>query len=654
MLIRHTFTFLFVIASTLLVAAPAVAAEQPTDQIVVRLASGATFDASSLDATAGVELTHVRRLDDGSYVLKLPNRHALGLVRAITHKLAARGDVVLAEPDTIMQPLATPNDTRWPEQWDMLAPSSGFYGASLPGAWDITTGSASVTVGVIDTGYRPHLDLAGRFVSGYDFIGDTLIANDGNGRDADASDPGDWITSAENGSGYFAGCGASNSSWHGTHVSGTIGAASNNALGVAGINWVSKVQPLRVLGKCGGYTTDIADAIRWGAGLSVSGTPSNPTPDRVVNLSLGGGGACTSTFQGAINAAVAAGTVVVVAAGNSNANAANYSPASCDNVITVAATGHTGNRAYYSNYGTTIELAAPGGDAQLGKTILSTLNAGTTTPAGDSYANYQGTSIATPHVVGVVSLMLSVNPSLTPAQVTSMLRATATLFPAGSTCSTSTCGAGILNAAAAVAQANGGGTPILPGAFVKTAPALLGSVVGTSATLQWGASAGAASYAYCIDTSNDSACSTWVNTGSATSATVSGLVAGSVYYWQVRATNTAGDTLANSGAWWSFTDQATPSTLPGAFSKTSPSNGSKNRSRPVVLTWGASTGAISYEYCFSTTSSSCTTFLSTGSTTSATVTGLVSRQQYFWQVRARNANGTTDANGGTLWSFRTR
>jgi serine protease len=635
-----------------------VAAGQPsTDQVVVRLAAGASLDASGLSTSAGLELKTVRRLDDGSYVLKLPNRHALGLVRALTNRLETRNDVALAEPDAILQTLAVPNDTRWAEQWDLLDPSSGQFGASLPGAWDVTTGSGSVTVGVIDTGYRPHADLAGRFVSGYDFIGDPLVANDGGGRDADASDPGDWITSAENASGYFQGCGTRNSSWHGTHVSGTIGASSNNALGVAGINWVSQVQPLRVLGKCGGYTSDIADAIRWAAGLSVAGVPANPTPDDVVNLSLGGGGDCGSTFQSAIDAAVAAGTAVVVAAGNSNANASGFSPASCNNVITVAATGHTGSRAYYSNYGASVEIAAPGGDALLGKTILSTLNSGTTTPVaspqGDTYASYQGTSMATPHVVGVVSLMLSVNPSLTPSQVVSILQATATPFPAGSSCTASTCGAGIVNAAAAVAQANGGGGPTPPGAFGKTAPANLASVAGTATTLQWGSSSGAASFAYCIDTTADSSCSTsWVDTGAATTATVSNLSASTTYYWQVRATNAAGDTVADGGAWWTFSTQASQ-TLPGAFSKLSPSNGQKNRQRPVALAWGASTGATSYEWCVSTTSGSCASWTST-SGTSASVGGLAPRTQYYWQVRARNGEGTTGANGGSWWSFRTR
>ena len=325
--------------------------------------------------------------------------------------------------------------------------------------------------------------------------------------------------------------------------------------------------------------------------------PTNTTPDRVVNISLGGSGACGSTMQNAINAATAAGTLVVVAAGNSNGDASGFSPANCANVITVAATGHTGKRAYYSNYGSSVEIAAPGGDAQLGKTILSTLNAGTTTPGADSYANYQGTSMATPHVVGVAALVLAQNPNLTPAQVTSALRSSATPFPAGSTCSTSTCGSGIVNAAAAVAAAGGGGTPTPPGAFAKTSPANLASISGTSTTLQWGASSGAASYAYCLDQSNDTVCDTgWVGVGSATSANVSGLAQGAKYYWQVQATNSAGTTAADGGTWRTFSTLPA-SQLPGAFSKSSPANGATNVNRSVTLSWGASSGATSYEVC---------------------------------------------------------
>jgi len=628
-------------------------AQPPTDQLVVRLTSGSTLDASALAATAGVDLKKVRQLADGSFVLKLGKRQSLADVQSISARLAARSDVSSAEPDEMMVPFATtPNDPMFGQQWDLSAPIAGSYGINLLAAWDALTSPTTIRVGVIDTGYRPHADFASRIIPGYDFITDSQIANDGDGRDSDAADPGDFITSAENASGYFQGCGASNSSWHGTHVSGTIGAISNNGLGVVGISQWVQIQPLRVLGKCGGYTSDIADAIRWAAGLSVSGVPTNSTPDRVVNLSLGGSGSCSSTMQSAINAAVAAGTVVVVAAGNSNANAANYTPASCANVITVAATGNTGSRAYYSNYGSSVEIAAPGGDAQLGKTILSTLNSGATTPGADSYANYQGTSMATPHVVGVAALVLARNPSLTPAQVTSILQSSATAFPSGSSCTTSLCGAGIVNAAAAVLAAGGGSGPTPPGSFGKTSPTNLASISGTSVTLSWGTSSGASTYAYCLDQVNDDACNgSWVSVGSSTSATVNNLAQGAKYYWQVQATNTAGTTDADAGAWRTFS-VLPASQLPGAFSKSSPSNGATNVNRSTTLSWGASAGATSYEYCVST-SGSCTTFTSVGSSTSVSVS-LSRRQTYYWQVRARNTAGTTLANSGSVWNFRTR
>jgi len=666
---RRLVVLLSALTGALLLAAPALAggrpdkgapAPPPTDQLVVRLAPGSTLDASALAATAGVDLKNVRQLGDGSFVLKLGKRHSQADVQSISDRLTARSDVSSAEPDEMMQPLATtPNDPMWGQQWDMLAPSSGFYGINLLGAWDALTNPTTVRVGVIDTGYRPHADFVNpndstsRIIQGYDFIGDSLVANDGGGRDTDASDPGDWITTSESRNGYFAGCTAGNSSWHGTHVSGTIGAVSNNGLGVVGISQWVQIQPLRVLGKCGGYTSDIADAIRWSAGLTVSGVPTNTTPDRVVNISLGGSGACDATTQNAINAAVAAGTVVVVAAGNSNADAANFTPANCANVITVAATGHTGSRAYYSNYGSSVEIAAPGGDAQLGKTILSTLNSGTTTPGSDSYANYQGTSMATPHVVGVVALMLAQNPSLTPSQVTSLIRSSATPFPSGSSCA-GICGSGIVNAAGAVAAAGGGGsTPTAPAAFAKASPGSGGSISGTSVTLEWNPSSGATSYEYCLDQTNDNVCNaSWVSVGSSTSVTVNNLVQGGAkYYWQVQAKNTAGTTVADGGTWWNF---AVPpaSQLPDAFSKSSPSNGATNLDRSTTLTWGASSGATSYEYCIST-SSSCTTFTSVGSSRSVAVS-LSRRTTYYWQVRARNTPGTTLANGGTVWSFRTR
>jgi subtilisin family serine protease len=197
-------------------------------------------------------------------------------------------------------------------------------------------------------------------VGGYDFISDAFVANDGDGRESNAQDPGDWNTAGQ--------CppdpGAYPSSWHGTHVAGTIAAVSNNGSGVAGVAFGARVLPLRVLGRCGGYTSDIADAIVWASGGSVSGVPANSNVAKVVNLSLGGAGACDTTTQNAINSARTRGTVIVVAAGNENQNASNSSPANCSGVIAVASVNRSGGRAYYSNFGSVVDVAAPGGDVR--------------------------------------------------------------------------------------------------------------------------------------------------------------------------------------------------------------------------------------------------------------------------------------------------
>jgi serine protease len=383
---------------------------------------------------------------------------------AVAQRLNADPSVEYAEPDQLMFPMLVPNDPLYINQWHYKspnAPDNELGGANLPGAWDITTGSSSIVVAVIDTGILPnHADISGRIVPGYDFIHDSLVANDGDGRDGDPTDPGDWITAAENASGYFVGCPISDSSWHGTHVAGTIGAATNNNTGVAGINWISKILPVRVLGKCGGYMSDIADGMSWAAGLSVPGVPANANPAKVLNLSLGGSGACSTTMQTAVNNIIAANAVVVAAAGNSNVDASNFSPANCNGVISVAAVNRAGGRAYYSNFGTIVKIAAPGGAMSFAgdpNGVLSTLNSGTTTPVaspgGDIYQYYQGTSMATPHVTGIASLMLSRNRTLTPNQVLSGIQTAARAFPTGtgSDCTTSTCGAGIINAAAAIA-----------------------------------------------------------------------------------------------------------------------------------------------------------------------------------------------------------
>jgi serine protease len=390
----------------------------------------------------GMLMKESHSIATGARIIKLSRKATLDEVRQVAADLMARDpSVEYAEPDRMMHALMTPNDSMYTQQWDFFEATGGM---SIPAAWDKSTG-AGIRVAVIDTGYRPHADLSGQFLAGYDFISDTTVSNDGNGRDSDASDPGDWTTAGQ----CYAGSPASNSSWHGTHVSGTIAAVTNNSSGVAGIAYGAKIVPVRVLGTCGGYTSDIADGIIWSSGGTVSGVPNIAARAHVINMSLGGSGACDTTTQNAINSARSRGTVVVVAAGNESVNASNSNPANCSGVITVAATNRSGGRASYSNYGTVVDVAAPGGDS--GAAILSTLNSGTKTPGTDSYAGYMGTSMATPHVAGVVALMLAKNSAMTPDQVESSLKSTARAFPA----SCSGCGAGIVNASAAVDAAMG-------------------------------------------------------------------------------------------------------------------------------------------------------------------------------------------------------
>jgi len=390
-----------------------------------------------------VGMSSLRTTGTGAEVFRVGRDMTEEELDVLVADLANDPAVEYAEVDRLYQALFTPNDPLYNQQWHYFEAAGGL---NLPTAWDLSTG-AGVRVGVIDTGFRPHADLAANLVGGFDMISDPFVANDGGGRDTNAIDPGDFNTAGQCGTGSRA----ANSSWHGSHVSGTVAAVTNNGSGVAGVAFGAKVVPIRALGRCGGLLSDIADAIIWGSGGTVAGAPTNANPARVLNLSLGGGGRCSTTMQSAINSARSRNTTVVVAAGNSNANASNSTPANCSGVVTVAAVGRTGGKASYSNFGNIVDVAAPGGDfrGSSANGVLSTLNNGATTPGADAFAFYQGTSMATPHVAGTVALMLSRNPALTPTTVEQKLRSTARAFPA--TCNQ--CGTGIVNARAAVVSA---------------------------------------------------------------------------------------------------------------------------------------------------------------------------------------------------------
>lgn len=429
-----------------------------------------------------------KQLDFGR---RLSSEEAAQLAR----KLAALPDVEWAVPNEREGRLAVPQDPLFAAsvsssgQWWLF----GAGGSNLndiddrrrgvPGvqsAWQISQGGRGVVVAVLDTGVTAHPDLSRGLLPGRDFVSTLEYANDGDGWDGDPSDPGDWVSEADRQASpaLFGGCDVSDSSWHGTVIAGLLAADTDNGTGVAAVNWAGRVLPVRVAGKCGADLADILVGMRWAAGLPVyddqgQTVPVNGNPARVINLSFGGSGPCNAAYADTIEELARAGVVVVAAAGNQHGAVSR--PANCPGVIGVAALNRDGFKSSYSNFGPQVTVATVGGDPRMlgqwgmalgddGLMVLS--NQGTTQPGQGSYTREAGTSFAAPVVAGVAGLMLGVNPALTAAQIIDGLQRSARphvvspkmgqcseLNPGRCICDTSTCGAGVLDAASALEYA---------------------------------------------------------------------------------------------------------------------------------------------------------------------------------------------------------
>lgn len=443
-----------------------VLAQIPVDQLIIKLRvpakpSAAAVGAEALrqiDAASGIPITMVRTMSGGELVVKVARAVPAATLRDYAKRLAQSPLVEYAEPDVLMQPhFVPPNDPLFGAnvQWPLYAPPGApagepvsMGGANFVGAWNRISVSPAI-VAVIDTGVLPnHVDLAGRLLPGYDLVFNATLAGDGDGFDPNPADPGTGGSIIVNGN--LLNC---VSNWHGTFVAAQIGANSQNATGMTGANRKANILPIRALGKCGlGFTSDIADAIRWAVGAPVPGATNNPPANkaRVINLSLGGEEVCGPTMQNAINTALAASpaVTVVVSAGNSTKSAALFSPANCAGVITVAASTATANAASYSNFGAPVAICAPGGDSA--GPVRSASDTGTFAATNsNTYTNMWGTSMAAPHVSAAASLMLGLR-TLAWTSVKNILQQTARPCPSGTTCNATTCGSGLLNVGAAV------------------------------------------------------------------------------------------------------------------------------------------------------------------------------------------------------------
>jgi serine protease len=480
----------------LVLLAPALALPQQSaaggaepQRFIVKLRSGSSAvvpgaggELEALASSAGGELLEARHIAAGIHLLRIRGEGSAAQTLA---RLRAAPDVQYAEVDRRRYPQSTPDDPLFGDQWYLQDQQPSAVDAI--DAWTLTTGNWGVVIAELDTGVRfDHPDLrsatVNRLLPGYDMISSVQTGNSGLGRNPDASDPGDWVSAADTKTAVFSGCTVSNSSWHGTRVAGILGAITNDAVGIAGLTWSGWVLPVRVLGKCGGYDSDILAGMAWAAGFPVDGVPANPYPARILNMSLGATGDCPQSYQELVDQLVSAGILVVVSAGNEGGPV--DAPANCIGVAAVAGLRQAGTKVGFSSLGPEIALSAPAGNcvnsgagAPCLFSIETTTNSGTTVPATNTYTDQYnfnvGTSFSAPLVSGIAGLMLSVNGNLTSGQLIARLQlGVSTPFPApaglqvchlpaGPTdlqtsecaCTPEVCGSGMANAQGAVLQA---------------------------------------------------------------------------------------------------------------------------------------------------------------------------------------------------------
>lgn len=427
------------------------------------------------------QLEYLKSVSPTLHVVALPGQLSPTELQATVERLREDLGVVDVAIDHRMKPHLVPDDPVFSTgaQWHLQDSATVPGGINAASAWDFGSG-AGVVVAVLDSGYRPHADLVSNVLPGYDFISaepagatTTLAgfpywtANDGNARESDALDPGDWVTPSDVTAGF---CNLTeDSSWHGTHVAGIVAAVGNNGQDGLGVAYGASILPVRVLGRCGGWMSDILAGARWAAGLPVQGVSANPNPARILNLSLGAAvPTCDSVTQSVVDEIRAANVSIVASAGNDESTTVSL-PANCRGVLGVTAHTREGDSADYANVGAGVAISAPGGGDNTVfftpttgiRGVLSTWNDGAAAPGLDALGLLSGTSMAAPQVAGVLALLASLRPDLSMATLEGIVTSAVRPFPAGSYCAINPqslpagfCGTGLLDASLAVAAVN--------------------------------------------------------------------------------------------------------------------------------------------------------------------------------------------------------